>query len=215
MLLGRITPNGTGITILGDYHDLDSLYQTIHELSNGLQDDTGIYGLLMGLAYEIRHTKQNDREFENFEIGHDEKFRYKSTNLFLATFLPTLSLLRHRCSVINTSEAIQADIYALERLTKDALLAADTGAGLELYEWIRSFPFFTEKYIEQISDLAVLNICNIPAKKRFKETHRTLFNHFIRGPFYNNIITNLQNSAEANKCDILELEIVRPEKFKW
>ena len=58
MLPGYPTKNGTGISIFGDYGDLNSLYSTVHEIANSLDEYNerlkAQHQLLMNFAYEIR-----------------------------------------------------------------------------------------------------------------------------------------------------------------
>ncbi|MBK8587075.1 MAG: hypothetical protein IPN88_17375 [Bacteroidetes bacterium] len=51
MLIGRPTPNGTGIEIFGDYWDLDSLYNTLHAITT---EGTASNYVLLGFAYDVR-----------------------------------------------------------------------------------------------------------------------------------------------------------------
>lgn len=113
-LIGHITKSGTGITIQGDYFDLQGLYQTIHEIAGNLQEGTFANNQLMGSAYEIRKANQGSRDVADVTPFNDEPtILYKGTNLILINFLPTLKTLRHYMAYVPTNKSHHASIYAL------------------------------------------------------------------------------------------------------
>ncbi len=75
MLKTKLTENYTGITITGDYDELNTLYDTINNI---IRRDSGSYkesimqNHLYGFLYDVRHGYQGDREIELINNGLDE-----------------------------------------------------------------------------------------------------------------------------------------------
>ena len=65
MLKVELTKNYAGVTIYGDYNDLDFLYDSISYLIHGDPSSDGEYIMqnhLYGFLYDVRHAYQGDRE---------------------------------------------------------------------------------------------------------------------------------------------------------
>ena len=65
MLKVELTENYAGVTIYGDYNDLDFLYDSISYLIHGDPSSDGEYIMqnhLYGFLYDVRHAYQGDRE---------------------------------------------------------------------------------------------------------------------------------------------------------
>ena len=65
MLKVELTENYAGVTIYGDYNDLDFLYDSISYLIHGDPSSDGEYTMqnhLYGFLYDVRHAYQGDRE---------------------------------------------------------------------------------------------------------------------------------------------------------
>lgn len=65
MLKVELTENYAGVTIYGDYNDLDFLYDSINHLIHGDPSSVGEYTMqnhLYGFLYDVRHAYQGDRE---------------------------------------------------------------------------------------------------------------------------------------------------------
>lgn len=97
MLTIQNTPNLAGISISGDYLDLDSLYMSLFTIV-GKEGEYDIYKgarlRVLGIMYDIRHAFQGDREFDFVPNGMDagrmkligmitpEKNLYYKTNVY-------------------------------------------------------------------------------------------------------------------------------------
>lgn len=72
MLFIKNTKNLAGITLHGDYKDLNMLYNGLHRylafyFQNQEDCDSMLYDSLLGLCYDIRHAFQGDRNTESIE----------------------------------------------------------------------------------------------------------------------------------------------------
>ena len=65
MLKVELTENYAGVTIYGDYNDLDNLYDSIHYFIKEEPNSLGEYIMqnhIYGFLYDVRHAYQGDRE---------------------------------------------------------------------------------------------------------------------------------------------------------
>lgn len=83
MLKVKLTKNYAGVTISGDYNDLDYLYDSINYLIHGEPISIGEYTMqnhLYGFLYDVRHAYQGDREVELIDNNLD-KYKREYFNL--------------------------------------------------------------------------------------------------------------------------------------
>lgn len=83
MLKVELTKNYAGVTISGDYNDLDYLYDSINYLIHGEPISIGEYTMqnhLYGFLYDVRHAYQGDREVELIDNSLD-KYKREYFNL--------------------------------------------------------------------------------------------------------------------------------------
>lgn len=72
MIFARMTPKYAGLSILGDYMDLEHLYDALHEVvgEEGEYRGFGAARLrVLGLCYDLRHALMGDRELEFVDNG--------------------------------------------------------------------------------------------------------------------------------------------------
>lgn len=96
MLTITNTPNLTGLSISGDYLDLDTLYMSLLTIVGDEGEYDGYEGArlrVLGVCYDIRHAIQGDREVEFVPNGMDSD-RMK----FLELITPEKNLY-YRCQV--------------------------------------------------------------------------------------------------------------------
>jgi hypothetical protein len=78
MLKVDLTENYAGVTIYGDYDDLNYLYDSIHFLIHGEPDNIGKYTMqnhLYGFLYDIRHAYQGQRGIELIDNNLNDNSR--------------------------------------------------------------------------------------------------------------------------------------------
>ena len=83
MLKVRSTPNLYGVTLMGDYDDLDKLYDSISNYLAFYQDNSvwfpyPEYEYMLSLNYDIRHCYQGDRGYEAVDNWADRFEAYGS-----------------------------------------------------------------------------------------------------------------------------------------
>lgn len=78
MLKVDLTENYAGVTIYGDYNDLDVLYDSINFLIRGDSENVGRYTMqnhIYGFLYDIRHAYQGQRDVELVDNSLDDNTR--------------------------------------------------------------------------------------------------------------------------------------------
>lgn len=170
MLLAKPTKHGAGILLYGDYRDLESVYETIHYLSDGVPLETNFKDLVLGLAYDVRKAMEDRRETIIVESESGEKLEYKGENILWPTFLLQLGLLRWSAGFHPTSREVQANLFRLEACTEKALLEYDYATGRKALKWLERFSGFSDNYI--IEFVTIVNrdyiIYSKNGLKRFK-----------------------------------------------
>src|SRR5690606_7608824 len=116
MLQGYPTNNGTGISIFGDYGDLNSLYATVHEIANSLDQynmrTKAQHQILMNFAYEIRKAYSDQRLTDKLIFdGDDKEMLYYGFHCVWTDILIFISALRHNAGYVQTDKLQQANLY--------------------------------------------------------------------------------------------------------
>ena len=72
MIYVQTTPNNVGVYVYGDYKDFDVLYESLHDIMWG-ENENIIYesamNRVMGACYDLRHAIMGDREIEFVDNG--------------------------------------------------------------------------------------------------------------------------------------------------
>src|SRR5262245_24123867 len=110
MLTSAPTKFGAGITLYGDFFDLDSLHRTVHKVAAEGYLEERIGDFITALAYDIRKAKDKSREEREFGLD-DDKVTYRGVSVLWPVFLPQLALLRHYAGYRNTDHRDQGCLY--------------------------------------------------------------------------------------------------------
>ena len=118
MLQAYPTKNGTGVSIYGDYGDLNSLYYTAHDIAETLSETNkkqkGQYMVLMNFAYEIRKAFSGQRLQKEMQfVNGKNKCIYYGFQLVWTDLLIFISVLRHNAGFFRTNRLHQANLYIL------------------------------------------------------------------------------------------------------
>jgi hypothetical protein len=220
MIFAKPTKYGAGIQIYGDCHDLSNLRETIHELTSH-RPLAGARGeFVLGLAYEVRHAYQGDREVLKLpsDVGESGATIYAGFRILWPVFLMQLGMLRWGAGFQPTTKEQQSNLYRLEACADDALIAYDPFVGRRCLEWLAHFQGPSDKYILQYVQNCSLQYVTVgkPGKARFKELPEILhmLSPFSKG--YRAFEEYLQSMAKGKGCQPGDLQDLGewPE-FKW
>ena len=174
MLLSRPTKFGAGITLGGDYFDLNSFHDTVHTLaseSGPLSEHHHTFAL--GLAYDLRKAKEGARD----HWSKDEIYAgYSAVDVLWPIFLVQLGLLRSACAYRPANSRVQANLYALESCAAEALTEFDPAVGALCTKWLDNFSrlddtFLLEFVTRQTKDFI---FGAVQGKSRFRRLPRLL-----------------------------------------
>ncbi|MGN6637413.1 MAG: DUF6904 family protein [Mucilaginibacter sp.] len=222
MLQAFPTKNGTGVSIFGDYGDLASLYETVHDIANSLNDSNkwqnGQHQLLMNLAYEIRKGYSGQRLTEEMSFpGQEHSLHYYGFQLVWTDILIFIAALRHNAGYIQTGRLHQASMYLLEYVIERALDAYDSTGASEIKRFIAqgitisneyAFIIYQAIHIEYVSGKA--------GKARFRKIPYLLTNYFNTWtPEHKSLIASFEQSAKEQNCEITDLEFQEFPDIKW
>lgn len=222
MIQAYPTKNGTGISIFGDYGDLNGLYETVHHIANSLDEfnkfQKGQFKLLMNFAYEIRKAYSGQRLKEKFTYPNvDEIVDYYGFQLVWTDVLIFINVLRHNSGYIQTDKLHQANLYLLEYVVEKALLEYDAQGGNSIKELITRRINILDKYVFLIyQSLHITYVSDKSGKTRFRKIPDLVASHFSTHSMdYKNFINSLEVSAKKQNCDILDLEFSEFPTIKW
>ncbi|MBE2290196.1 MAG: hypothetical protein IAE95_11620 [Chitinophagaceae bacterium] len=140
MLQAYPTKSGTGITILGDYGDLASLYSTVQHVADTLKESNryqkGQFQLLMNFCYEIRKAYSGQRDKEKITFDSGDEHSYYAFRVVWTDILIFISVLRHNAGYAQSDKFNQACMYLVEYFVEKALFEYDPEGANIIKEFI-------------------------------------------------------------------------------
>ena len=216
MLTSAPTQFGTGITLYGDFLDLDTVHHTIHKIAGEGFHEGHIGNFMLGLAYDLRKAKEKQREVRKLGTEKEDSVNYKGVDVLWPYFLVQVALLRHYAGYRDTDRKDQACLYLLESCAITSLLAHDPKVGKECAELFLNFPTPPNDYLFQFfEDRARRFVCT-PEKKRFQELPALLRSLWWMSSEYDAFVGKLKDHAEKQGCSPRELRDKRDwPDFRW
>lgn len=220
MIFSRPTKYGAGITLYGDLHDFRNLHEAIHTLSEADILRAGLADFVLGLAYEVRHAHQGDREVINLPANmmETENTTYFGFKSIWPNFLYQLGLLRCSAGFLPTSKDIQANLYRLEACAQTALIAYDPFVGNRCVDWLSRFQLPPRKYLLDYVVNCSLQYVTVgkPGKARFKGLPQVLRMLSGYSKEYREYEEYMESVAKEKGCQPEELfDLGEWPKFKW
>ena len=222
MIQAYPTKNGTGIIIYGDYGDLRSLYQTIHSIAEHGDEyepkKKGINNLLMNFAYEIRKAYSGHRIIDELEYpGSDMKFKYFGFKVVWTDMLIYISAIRHKAGFRVTTKLDQANLYILEYIIEKTLFDYDAQGANEIKEMIGQRITVSKKHVFQIyQKIHIEFLLSTKGKRRFRNIPNLIGSYFSSWrDEYKILFSELEATAQKQKCDITELEFENFPEIVW
>ncbi len=204
MLIGRPTPNGTGIEIFGDYWDLNSLYTTLHAITT---EGTPSNVVLLGFAYDVRKANANLRETDATEFT-EELIIYRGFKYFWFDFFVTVQFMRKCANGFPSVSSIQADTYRLESILESSLKGFDPILGSEIFDWLSVNLIPENEYIGLfIRDLTYRSLKALGGSERFKLIREEVETLSIRNQIYMAFKKDMESQAKLNNCEPGQLDI--------
>ena len=221
MLISEPTKYAAGIKIYGDYLDLNSLHETIHDLVEGVPlggGESPLGEFVLGLAYDVRHAFQGDRESRKFGHGDHDTVTYSGFHYLWPYILPQVALLRWAASFHPTDRNQQSNLFRLEDCIQKALLAIDIVVGNVVFDWFSHFSGWPDDfYVQFIDGCALQYVSGANTKKaRFKKLPEILYMMEPWRDQYRAFADQAESVAKEKNCSPHELTDGQewPE-FKW
>jgi hypothetical protein len=219
MIFSKPTKYGAGIEIYGDYQDLNSLRQTILDMSESpaLLND-GADEFVLGLAYEVRHAYEGARGTSSVSLPGMPPTTYFHFKTLWPIFLMQVALLRWSAAYQPTNKEHQANLYRLEASTDESLRSFDPFIARRCSEWLASFQGIRQGYLFQfITECAYEYVRGkVTGKARFKKLPETLRKLIPLSEEYRSFEEELRKIAEEKGCQPRDLDNRRRwPKFKW
>jgi hypothetical protein len=222
MLQAYPTKNGTGVSLFGDYGDLNSLYQAVHDIAGSINEDNqyqkGNHQLLMNFAYEIRKAYSGQRLTEEMQFpGEAHKLHYYGFQVVWTDILIFISAMRHHAGYIQTGKLYQGCMYLLEYVIERALTEYDAAGAAGITPFLTHGVAVSNEYAFIIYQAIHIDYVSAKSgKARFRTIPRLLRNYFNSwSPEYKELIASFQRSANEQNCKVIDLEFHDFPEIKW
>src|ERR1035437_8908432 len=141
MLQASPSKNSEGITIYGDYCDLNTLYNVIHEIAEPLDEtdltQKGQHLLLLNFAYEIRKAFSGNRLIKKVKLdGNENQNTYYGSQFAWTDILIFIATLRFNSQPSKINKLQQAQLYMLEYVVERALHEYDLEGATSINDYI-------------------------------------------------------------------------------
>lgn len=201
MLTGQPTRYGAGIALFGDPTDLAQLRDTLYDLADEETLGPEVAGLLLALAYDVRHALMGDRLEQEFGISDMMRVIYRGVQVLWPYFLVQVGLLRHAASFRPTTAANQADLYRLEAVARDALLAYDGSVGLACWDLVLPVGRLAPDYLVSFVEVQARAYVRGPGgKQRFRRLPTILEGLLAMRSDYCGYRAEVESLAERHGC---------------
>ena len=241
MLKVKLTENYTGVTICGDYDDLDFLYDSINHLIHGDSANINEYMIqnhLYCFLYDLRHAYQGQREAilvrNNLDDYTRENFNFKKKditdknvyfcfNYLLTDLLLDMVLIKYFIRKIDKKEN---DIYnpyvnmvnyfyslVLQSL-EDILTEVKFN---EIKNGLLKSIVTDDTYIPQWFEIISIDYINMTKSKREKEFMHiadSIYNYIDYDEYYV-MKKRIEKICNEKNCNLSQLHYNYPEKIKW
>lgn len=211
------TPQAAGITLQGDYLDLISLHETIHELVKNGPDAEEENNAILGLAYDVR--KAYEKQREEVRIGPDEwETTYQCVNILWPVVILQTNALRHLAAYQPTSREQQANLYRLESCLEKSLMETEPVIGKKCTDLLFGPGWLTSGYYTLfLNELADEYISGPETGiERFRKLPEILEKANPFSKAYRNFASGLEEQAKQLGCHPGELsDFSEGVDFQW
>jgi hypothetical protein len=206
-----------GVRLWGDYNDLRSLHETIHALTENSPFEEGIRETILGLAYEIRHAYQGDREKKRIGFDKYDQVDYKGAKMLWPIILFQASALRYSAAFEPTTKDQQADLYRLEYSLEESLKEVDRGVAAECIRFLNSPLFLPKDYYCLFLQIATNRYLEGPGgKRRFKKLPAILKSLYSSSDEYKAFAAHVEALAKEQNCSAHAFDSLAEDcDFKW
>jgi hypothetical protein len=217
MIITTPTKNAAGIVLWGDYLDLKSLHETIHNLVEGAPFREEIKDLILALAYDVRHAYQRDREEKAFGVDEYDQVIYRGEKIIWPIILFQVNTLRYFASFQPTTKDQQANLYRLEGCLEESLAEQDSKIGSQCIEWLNTPSPITGNYYPQyLNEASKKYLIGPGGKARFRKLPEVLRSVHPISLEYNDFSKYLEGIAKEKGCSPYELhDLSEWPNFKW
>ncbi len=233
MLTVRMTPNLAGVTISGDYDDLQRLYDALTEIIGDESEPGRPYEMpalsILAICYELRHAWQGNRAVNfvanglNEAVSQNLKTLGPRQNVYFTARIPLPEILFDVMALYDFIELYDGkpDIPALDRdiqmvqlfqaevMTAVCSVLEDAPAGRLLrlvYGQVPRFRQYYTHYVEMLNN----RYLRLNREKRLQQIVPTARRISERGADYEHFAADLLATAAELDCPVSELEPVSP-----
>ncbi|PJE46013.1 MAG: hypothetical protein CUR34_11495 [Sediminibacterium sp.] len=223
MLQSYPTKNGTGISIFGNFAELNFLYDTIHHFAETLDETKNNIqkaqsNLLMNFAYEVRKASYGNRLTDKFTYsGDNTEHTLYGFQLVWTDVLIFINVLRFNAGFNQSDKLQQAILYNLEYTVEASLFDYDSEGANHIKNYIGHGINITDEFAFIIYQaLHIKYVTMKSGKTRFRKIPHLLDGHFSSWKEeYKNIIASFRISAKQQNCEVTDLGFSEFPEIVW
>lgn len=231
MLKVKLTENYTGVTISGDYDDLDYLYDSIHYFIKEEEESIGDYCLknhIYAFLYDLRHAYQGDREYELVDnsLNKDKKEWldieendvtennfYLSFNYVITDIILDMMIMKHYIACMNKKENNIYNPY-INMVNYFYSLVLHSLKGIltqiqfnKVQKGLINSVIYDDIYLPQWFEMITLDYLKMTKKQRQREIMHILdeIYNYIKYEDYLEMKKEIEKTCEERKCNLSEL----------
>jgi hypothetical protein len=239
MIRVKSTKNYAGVTISGDFHDFEALYDSLHTIVGDEWEWAAFEGArlrVLGVCYDIRHALMGEREVDFVENGLDqEKMRHLSIlandkNIYLACnvlwpeilfvtmalndFIKLYAKKQAKNDYNTFSDYRNVWDSSIANCIKEAIPETSVNRVLKLMNYDYSW---SDHYATQYLDELNCKFIKMDAEKRLKNISIRAKRLAEMGPEYQAVKEAVLEAARKYDCHMTELRIPTeyPEIIEW
>ena len=141
MLSCELTPNLSGLVILGSAETLQSFHEILHDVNERSPIIRDKEGLLLALAYDVRKAFEGQRIIKKPAKDVMHSGPRLGFEILWPTILVQSRMLRVALGFMDSGKRHQAFVYALEAVVEEALQKDFPGEYAQIHDrWLRLLP---------------------------------------------------------------------------
>ncbi len=200
MLYAIPTKRGYGVTLYGDYNDLESLHGTIHLICD--EESYGVYWhkeRALSIAYEIRKAHEGKRQRI---IDEEHGSTYYATNIDWPAALFYASFLRRTAGFCQTTKKDQANLYRFEYCIESALASYDYNTARDILYWYDTIGSVPQDFIMSFVDEIRYEYLygGLSGKRNFKRLPELLRSIYSSSDEYKRFAEYIKAESQKNNC---------------
>ncbi len=172
---------------------------------------------VLGLAYDVRHAYQGDREKKAIGFNKYDETKYFGVKILWPIMLFVTKVLRYSASFQPSTKEQQSNLYRLEFSLEESLNEVDRNIAAECLDFLNSPLFISKDYYSLFIQVAANRYVEGPGgKSRFKKLPGILRSLHEWSDEYKAFAAHVEALAKEQNCSPHAFDnVAENPDFKW